>query len=365
MTALQAAVFAAELYSSAHPTAEMQLHRAADLLGPLAGSHGDLTVVFLEDRVTFGDRILPACKSLRDGIGRRIRQRGQDFLRINRGFQFSDAQFVATSLANDAPEDACLHSQGRYSFGVLALAPTKPETSTSTDSNDTNIEQQTDQLKNVWQTVSSGESESVQGIAGIVSDIQLALIGAQGVLPPLVTLKRFDEYTFVHTLNVAMLSAALGEAVGLNTQQTRDITIAALLHDVGKEAIPESILNKKGRFTEEEYRIVQNHPVDGARMLFNAGNVPDIAPIVAFEHHMHADGSGYPAFDRPRRTHLASRIVQVADVFDALRTVRPYRDAMPVDKIVGIMLEQRGTKLDAGLVDTFISTLVMSESPAA
>lgn len=365
VTALQAAVFAGELYVLDHPTVRQQLDRAAELLGRVTAEHGDATVLFLEDRVAFGDRILPSSAKLIEGIGDRLRQRGIDYMRLNRGFGPEDAQEVARALSKDAPADSCTESRGRYTFGVLAEDQAHCTPATGGQPPEQADGPQADQLREAWQMINAGNSAAAENVACLVADIRMALLSTGGVLPPLATLKRFDEYTFVHTLNVAMLSAALAEAVGLTGRQVHDLTVAALLHDVGKECIPPEILNKKGKFTDEEFRIVQRHPVDGARMLYNAGKVPAVAPIVAFEHHMHADGGGYPRVNRPRRLHLASRIVQVADVFDALRTVRPYRPAMPVEKIVGILLEQRGTKLDAELVETFIAQIVMAESSSA
>ncbi len=363
--ALQAALFASELYAPDHPTAQEQLRRAAELLGRAAGEHGDATVLFLDDRVAFGDRILPSSAGMVEGIGARLRGRGIDYLRFNRGFSQEDTLQVVRALSKDAPADATAHVNSRFSFGVLAEDDDGPAVVAAPSAGAQAVGERADTLRETWQQVHAGQVAVMDNVGCLVAEIRTALLSAGGVLPSLATLKRFDEYTFIHTINVAMLSASLAEAVGLGPKQVHELTVAALLHDVGKECIPTEILNKSGKFTDEEFRVVQRHPVDGARMLYNTDQVPAVAPIVAFEHHMHIDGSGYPAVGRPRGLHLASRIVQVADVFDALRTVRPYRAAMPVEKIVNILLEQRGTKLDAELVETFIAQVVMAEGTAA
>ena len=132
----------------------------------------------------------------------------------------------------------------------------------------------------------------------------------------------------MHTVNVAILSAALGEAVGMRPNQVFDLTLAALLHDVGKQHTPLAILNKPGKLDDGERQQMEQHASVGAALLLARRGVPDVAPIVAMEHHANVDGTGYPRLRRNARPHVASQIVHVADVFDALRTNRPYRAAM-------------------------------------
>jgi putative nucleotidyltransferase with HDIG domain len=183
-------------------------------------------------------------------------------------------------------------------------------------------------------------------------------------LIPLAPLKRHDEYTFVHTINVAILSISLGEAVGLNDQAVYELSIGALLHDVGKQAIPKEILSKHGLFTPEERQLMEIHPIEGARMLINTPGVPELAAVVAYEHHIRADGGGYPRVPNQWRLNLASRIVQLADVFDALRTNRPYRPGLPLPKIVELMKAEVGSFFDADLVKVFFEQVVARGIPS-
>jgi len=160
----------------------------------------------------------------------------------------------------------------------------------------------------------------------IVDNILNGIIFEESAIPLVVRIKEHDEYTFTHILNVSTLSLAMGRVLGLSAEQLRILGVAALLHDTGKSLTPLEVLQKKGRLTDEEFEIMQRHPVDGARILMGTRAVPALAPIVAFEHHLHADGTGgYPQTGRGRRPHLCSRIAAVADVFDALRTIRAYR----------------------------------------
>lgn len=200
-------------------------------------------------------------------------------------------------------------------------------------------------------------------ICDIVTCLSNVVSASASTMIPLAPLKRHDEYTFVHTMNVAVLSTSLAEAVGFDRQDAHEVSIAALLHDVGKQAIPETILNKNGRFTDQERAIMELHPVEGARMLLNTPGVPELAAVVAYEHHIRVDGSGYPAVPKNWRLSLASRVVQIADVFDALRTHRPYRAGMPVPKIVELMRNDVGLFFDADLLHVFLTRVIARGIP--
>jgi HD-GYP domain-containing protein (c-di-GMP phosphodiesterase class II) len=136
------------------------------------------------------------------------------------------------------------------------------------------------------------------------------------------------------------------------------LILAALLHDVGKQRTPLAILNKPGKLDDPERKQMELHPVTGAAMLLERPGVPDVAPVVAFEHHANLDGTGYPRLIRQPRPHLASQIVHVADVFDALRTNRPYRAALDDAKVRQILLEGAGKQFDPTLVELFLDRVI-------
>jgi putative nucleotidyltransferase with HDIG domain len=197
-----------------------------------------------------------------------------------------------------------------------------------------------------------------QRLGDLVETIRLAVAVGSDVCAQLAQVKNHDEYTFVHTVNVSILSAALGEAVGMRPNQVFDLTLAALLHDVGKQHIPLAILNKPGKLDDGERQQMEQHTGVGAALLLSRRGVPDVAPIVAMEHHANVDGTGYPRMRRNTRPHVASQIVHVADVFDALRTNRPYRAAMDDARVRAILLDGAGKQFDAALIDLFLTRVV-------
>jgi putative nucleotidyltransferase with HDIG domain len=170
---------------------------------------------------------------------------------------------------------------------------------------------------------------------------------------PLLALKRYDQYTTTHATNVAVLSMALAEYVGLGALDVREFGIAGLLHDLGKVRVPKEILTKRGALTEAELDVLKKHPVDGARLIIARERKLDLAATVAYEHHIMLNGQGYPRFRYQRETHFASKLVHICDVFDALCTDRPYREAWESEQALAYIEERAGVDFDQQLVESF------------
>ena len=164
---------------------------------------------------------------------------------------------------------------------------------------------------------------------------------------PLLMLKEFDQYTTTHALNVAVLSMGLAERMKLSAREVRGYGIAGLLHDLGKVKIPLEIVQKPGALTAEEVAIMRMHPIDGARLILDSDSRLDLSAAVAFEHHIMIDGGGYPTRRSRRECHHASMLVHVCDVFDALRTHRPYRVAWETNAIVDFITQRAGIEFHA------------------
>jgi putative two-component system response regulator len=163
-------------------------------------------------------------------------------------------------------------------------------------------------------------------------------------------------------LNVAVLAMGLAEQLGCTAEDVRAYGIAGLLHDIGKVRIPIEVLTKPGKLTDDERRLMNRHPADGARMILQSDDELDLAAVVAYEHHIMLDGGGYPAMHYGRACALASRLVHVCDVFDALRTRRPYRDAWESEKVNAYLVERAGTEFDPDLVTAFVRMMRQGEA---
>lgn len=173
----------------------------------------------------------------------------------------------------------------------------------------------------------------------IIRSISGRLASDKSLLAEVRTLKKFDEYTFTHALNVSILAMSLARELGLPNDLCEVTGLGGLCHDVGKTQIPAEILNKPGKLTAEERKIVDRHPAEGARTLLALpSHVHPLIPTITYQHHMGADLGGYPKPANGRRPHPISLLVQVADVFDALRTIRSYRGTLSEIDAVNIML---------------------------
>ena len=188
----------------------------------------------------------------------------------------------------------------------------------------------------------------------VVRSLAVAMHGGRQVIMPLLRLKEFDQYTTTHSMNVAVLSMALAEFLGLSATDVRTFGIAGLLHDIGKIKIPLEVLTKPGKLTDEERALMNEHPVAGARMLLDVDEDLDLAVVVAYEHHIMINGGGYPVLRYARDCHQASKLVHVCDVYDALRTRRPYREAWSFEKTLGYLQERSGLEFDPELCAAFV-----------
>ncbi|HKN69367.1 MAG TPA: HD domain-containing phosphohydrolase [Gemmatimonadaceae bacterium] len=191
----------------------------------------------------------------------------------------------------------------------------------------------------------------------VVRSLSLAMHGEQRMLMPLLDLRAYDEYTTTHSLNVSVLTMALAEYMGLSARDVRTFGVAGLLHDLGKVRVPQDILNKPGKLTDEERAVMQRHPVDGAKIILTSDRELDLAAAVAYEHHIMIDGGGYPHCHFRRACHPASVLVHVCDVYDALRTNRPYRAAWESARVLGYIEERAGSEFDPEVAKKFVGMM--------
>jgi putative nucleotidyltransferase with HDIG domain len=194
-------------------------------------------------------------------------------------------------------------------------------------------------------------------VEAVVGSLAVGLASEGYALLPLLDLRDYDEYTTTHSLNVATLAIALAERLGFSGRDARQIGVAGLLHDLGKVRIPRDILVKPGRLTEPERLVMCSHPAEGARILLDQKRGLTLAAAVAYEHHIMIDGGGYPHPHFERGCHAASRLVHVCDVYDALRTHRPYRPAWENERTLSYIEERAGLEFDPDMVRVFAAMI--------
>jgi len=215
--------------------------------------------------------------------------------------------------------------------------------------------------KEVINSIRMGRTANVKKVKRAVQAIVDQVLNNEASLVGLTTLRDYDEYTFTHSVNVCIFSVALGRKLGLSKLQLYDLGIAALFHDVGKSRVPLEVLNKQGGLSDEEWRIMQAHPWLGVLTLFGLrgyGEIPYRGMIVAYEHHMKTDLTGYPKSLRARELSIYSKIVAVADGFDAATSRRVYQ-TVPIqpDQVLKEMWENPRRGYDSVVVKAFINLI--------
>lgn len=258
-------------------------------------------------------------------------------LRLN-GFT---AVYIRDEYSNEIIEDIIkpeIKSRAR-----LNLVNTFKTISNLDDSKDVNVKRLNQQIKN---------------LSKVAHDIVDELFYEKDLMVNLVDIKSADNYTYMHSLSVGILSLVTAISMGFNKYDLYDISIGALLHDVGKIFIPNEILNKKDKLTKEEFEIVANHPKLGFDYLTKNTNLNLNIRRIVLEHHENEDGKGYPNQKKSNEVHEYSKVVAVADVYDALTSNRPYRYGMLPNQAIEYMMTLSGTKFNCLLIDSFIKKIV-------
>lgn len=180
----------------------------------------------------------------------------------------------------------------------------------------------------------------------------------ESILLGMTTIKNYDEYTFNHSVNVAIYSLAMGRRLGFSRSVLSELGITAMLHDIGKSKIPIEVLNKPASLNDEEWGLMKRHPLMGVEIVLNLKQLGEVNPkmvIGIFDHHLKNDLSGYPKLFRKKRVSLFGRIIQIADAYDAMTTPRIYKKVpFTPEQALAVMLKDRDVQFDSILLKMFI-----------
>ena len=354
-----AQVFAvAGLYEDDHPARRNAIESSFDALITAIGPDEHISFSFFEEQVICGE--MPLLDLKRWPWAERLAGAGLQRLEFERGLTRHEFHgFLADALgrlgivAIDAGDAESLDLAGiRYgALGLGGMEADGPAPVQSIARLPLTLHEEVAASGWVHETARESARVPVREAEAIVHAIALTMQQHKGALLPLLELRGSDQYTSVHSINVAVLTMGLAEFLGIAEAQVRELGAAALLHDVGKVLVPDEILNKPGKLTTEETGIVRRHTGDGARLLLRKNK--ELAAAIAFEHHMRMDGKGYPATHYRWNIHPFSRLVSVCDVYDALCTRRPFRAAWSPDRALRYIVENAGSQFDPKMVVAF------------
>ena len=374
LTSMAQALATMSLYAEGHPARARAAAQSFDTLRDLQQADPRPSFSFLGTDVVYGQQAIRgltdwewATKLANVGVQRLefedIVERGA-YVSFLEDVLARVSAFTAIAAAN-APANLPL-SRGNGAnpirfgaVGVRGSADQKtPEANAPVDQSSLlDLNAEVDAIRWVHEEVDEKEEIPLLEAESIVRSLSVAMHGDSQMLLPLLKLKEFDQYTTTHALNVSVLSMGLAEFMGLSPREVRAYGVAGMLHDLGKVRVPKDILTKPGKLTPEEWSLMRSHTVEGARLILQSDQNLDVAALVAFEHHIMINGGGYP--DRHYRCdcHKASTLVHVCDVYDALRTKRPYRDAWEPAATLAYIERGVGTEFDADVAKAFIAMM--------
>jgi putative nucleotidyltransferase with HDIG domain len=367
---MSGALRAANLYSMTHPSVGEHARALLDAVQRLHGAESSVLVGFIGGEVIADDTPLLTVTAYRTELIRYMQALGINRVLFERGVTLEEISEFVRTVAQ--PSASALRAGGdaqgvEADLDFLRLAHIRAgripvDTSAGNWGSSAVTFKQVysgsiEAARMVWESTRAegtpdapAAHEAVEHLAEAVDNAPATMIGLTGM-------KAHDEYTFTHMVNVSILTMAQARTLGFEGRALRALGLAALLHDVGKVRTPLDVLNKPGALTPSERAIMRRHPLDGATILRASREIPKLAAVVAFEHHLRADGQGYPNGVRRAPINIGTVLCSIADAYDAMRSTRVYQPATPADRIMEIMLHNDGSQFDANLVRRFIGLM--------
>ncbi|TLM78941.1 MAG: HD-GYP domain-containing protein [Actinobacteria bacterium] len=368
LTRLYALRRGARFYPAQHPALAEAVRSLFEVVTRYHGEGVDVPIAFFEGEVFLGERFLPEDSVLFDQLIRDMASLGAGSITFARGLTQAELVRAMPVLGSDYAEVKA--AGGIEAMAAAANIPHVLVGAVTVIEQHRETEQVEDKelakeayggaielLRELDRVIRTNKAVSAGQVKGVVRSLVDNVLTNRYAMLELTGLKNYDEYTFFHSANVAILSLALGSQVTSDYRFLSSLGVGALMHDIGKLSIDLGILNKPGSLTSEEWALVRQHPVFGAETAAGMPGLDKSAVVVILEHHMRYDLTGYPTRVPPRRQHLASRIVSVADAYDAMTSRRSYSAARLQDEGMSLLAKNSGSAFDPTLVRLFITLM--------
>lgn len=366
---LNAAMSNVRLYAANHPQVLRYIDLAHGALQALLEQREELTLITVDDDLVVDHQTINAKSPHLNQFVRILKQSAVERITFTRDATLTElAQLVKDLMAPD--RDIVRSTEGILLGKVRVVDHSDLESQVELLSEDAKQrlgelvllrDRSLDDLKEMYRDIQKRKKIPTKGVGDIVQGFIGGMLHNANPLHMLASLKSSDEYTFTHAINVCLLTMAQAESLGASGDQLQDIGIAACLHDAGKMFIPNEILNKPGKLDDHEWAEMRGHSLRGAQYLLRLPGISKLSFLGALEHHLHYNGAGYPDLGKQWRPSLVSQMIAVADLFDAMRSRRPYKEPKPDDFIIELLRKESGTAYNPQLVDNF-TRLIKSES---
>ena len=340
LTAFYGALSALKLYPVENETVQSALTELQGLVDGIVKNDGSAEVRVVGDFFFLNETRLRLDLSNFATFGsfaRALQDNGIGAVEVHEGVKRSEwAPFLSLLLRKpgaDAPFERFMRRFGQAPIQHIELRPEKDIDKAAEDEDAVTAAKRTyaqsvQVAKDALGDARLGKAVNVRKVKRAVQGIVDQVISNESSMVTMTTLRDFDEYTFTHCVNVCIFSVIMGQRLGLDKLQLYELGLGALFHDIGKQRIDHDVVDKAGGLTEDEWAQLKEHTTEGMLLLFSMHGFADIPyrqMLMAYEHHMKIDLTGYPTNTRPRAPTLFSRIVSVADAFDAGTSVRSYQ----------------------------------------
>lgn len=355
----------AALYTMGHPQVARLAESAFKGISAALGISRQISLTVIEDELIINGEP-PSFSLFMNRFAEVLKSRGVGHVKFIEGLEREEITTLIAALASQEMGRTALTSSEHIRFGQVELGEGSGggyAVSSCGDGAQGPIPlqdmpaEELARFTEIYGALKKKQKMKVTGIVEIVSGFITAFRQEGESRLVMATMRSDEEYTFTHSANVCILNLAQAMSLGIEGQMLHDIGIAAMLHDIGKLFIPEEILIKRDKLTPQEFKLLEGHPVRGARHLLEVPGVPRLAVVTAYEHHMKYDLSGYPAAPEGGRINLCSQITMISDFFDAMRTRRPYRAPVDLRTIVGQIMDRSGSDFHPLLARNFLNIL--------
>lgn len=351
---LLGAINSIRLYSHKHPQARTSVDRVMERLDQVFQTEDKLAIGVFNDNMLVNRKPVVGVGKVSESMVKVLKEVGIDQIVFLKGlYQEEFTMFLMETFGTGAG------SSGFMDYSHILLGRISEDEEKGEDTNVDSVMDLSSSKDFIWmlRNLDPQNPFNFKAVRDLSVDLMDTFRYSATPLKYLAEVKSEDEYTYVHTINVALLSMSLAKHIGISGSELMDIIYAALMHDVGKMLVPKEILNKTGPLTPDEFEIIKAHTVNGVMYLCNQKEIPRIAILAALEHHIKYSGGGYPNITRDWKPHFVSQIISIADIYDALRSNRPYRARLEHDQIMGILRHDAGIGLNPQLVEVFIEML--------
>ncbi len=351
---LAGAIRGAQLYAPGHPLVVRSVTSLAEALSQIHVSSASLAIGIVGDDLVVGDTPVPRAAENMGELMRRLQQAGVERIVVDRGVEIAELTRLVHALASaDAAQVGSVTGLPHIRVGRLQVERRVDAPSGDIATFRRLYDDAVSVASRIWDGAQTEGKPDPNASRGIVDSLAEAVAQNRTALLALTALKNYDNYTFTHMVNVSILTMGQARGLGIEGALLREFGLSALMHDIGKVKTPTEILNKPDKLDDREFEIMKRHTVDGAEILRRTPEMPALTPIVAFEHHLRLDGTGYPNGVVRGQLNLATMLCGVADVYDAMRSQRHYQEAFPTDRILAVLQRNDGTQFDQNLVRRF------------